>query len=68
MRLAMNMHDVTWRDPSSARRHSLGKAELIGEDKRLAVFGERLPPILVQRMDRHGEEAELRFLAVRSTP
>ena len=38
---------------------ALGEAELVGEDEGLAVLAQRLPPVLVQRMDRHGEEAEL---------
>ena len=38
---------------------AFGEAELVGEDERLAVLAQRLPPVLVQRMDRHGEEAEL---------
>ena len=37
---------------------SLNKAEFVGKYKSLAVFAQRLSPILVERMDRHGEEAE----------
>ena len=36
----------------------LGEAEFIGEQKGFAVLLQRLPPILGQGMDRHGEEAE----------
>jgi hypothetical protein len=36
---------------------ALDEAELVGEDEGLAVLAERFPPVLVQRMDRHGEEA-----------
>src|SRR4051794_23245978 len=36
-------------------------AELVREDKGLAIFPQRLPPILAQRMDRHGEETELHW-------
>ena len=38
---------------------AFGEAELVGEDEGLAILAQRLPPVLVQRMDRHGEEAEL---------
>jgi hypothetical protein len=38
---------------------TLGKAQLVGQDERLAILAQRCPPILVERMDRHGEEAEL---------
>ena len=38
---------------------ALHEAELVGQDERLAVLPERHPPILLERMDRHGEEAEL---------
>ncbi len=37
----------------------LGEAELVGEHEGFAVLAERLAPVLVERMDRHGEEAEL---------
>ena len=37
---------------------ALDEAELVGEDERLAVLAQRRPPVLAQRMDRHGEEAE----------
>ena len=40
---------------------AFGEAELVGEQERLAVLAQRLPPVLVQRMDRHGEEAELHW-------
>ena len=38
---------------------AFGVAELVGQDERLAVLAQRLPPVLVERMDRHGEEAEV---------
>ena len=38
---------------------ALGEAELVGKDESLAILAQGLPPILVQRMDRHGEKAEL---------
>ena len=34
------------------------EAKLIGQDECLAIFSQALPPILVQRMDRHGEETQ----------
>src|SRR4030088_45686 len=33
-------------------------AEFVRQDKGFAVLPQRLPPILAQRMDRHGEEAK----------
>ncbi len=38
---------------------AFGVAEFVGEQERLAILAQRLPPILVERMDRHGEEAEV---------
>jgi hypothetical protein len=38
---------------------TLGEAELVGEDESLTVLAQRLPPILVHRVDRHSEETEL---------
>src|SRR5882757_1314408 len=38
---------------------ALGVAELVGEDERLAILAQRGAPILVDGMDRHGEEAEI---------
>jgi len=34
-------------------------AELVRKDERLAILAQRLSPVLLDRMDRHGEEAEL---------
>jgi hypothetical protein len=34
------------------------KTELVGQNKRLAIFPERNTPILVEWMDRHGEETQ----------
>src|SRR3954453_18102238 len=41
-------------------------AELVGEDERLAILAQRNAPVLLDRMDRHGEEAEVHgaFLSV----
>jgi hypothetical protein len=38
---------------------ALGETELVGEDESLTIFPQRLPPVLVQRVDRHREETEL---------
>src|SRR5581483_6235400 len=38
---------------------ALDEAELVGEQERLAILAQRLPPVLVQRMDRHRKKAKL---------
>src|SRR5687768_14736774 len=38
---------------------TLDEAELVGEQEGLAILAQRLPPILAEAMDRHGEKAEL---------
>ena len=38
---------------------ALGESKFVGENKRLAVFTQRLTPILLERMDGHCEKAEL---------
>jgi hypothetical protein len=43
---------------------ALHEAELVGQDEGLAVLPERQPPVLLQRMERHGEEAEFHILAL----
>ena len=37
---------------------SFDKAELVSQQERLTILAQGLPPVLVQRMDRHGEKAE----------
>ena len=45
---------------------AFGVAELVGEDERLAILAQRLAPVLLERMDRHGEEAEIHRSHLRS--
>jgi hypothetical protein len=45
---------------------AFGVAELVGENESLAILAQRLPPVLVERMDRHGEEAEVHLILRRS--
>ena len=62
IRLAMNiMQEVMFSARSVAVLADIAfdEAELVGQDEGLAVLAQRCPPVLVQRMDRHGEEAEL---------
>ena len=40
---------------------AFGEAKLIGQHERFAILAQRLPPILLQGMDWHGEEAKLHF-------
>ena len=44
------------------------EAELVGEDESLAVLAQRLPPVLVLRVDRHREEAELHGVSGSGAP
>ena len=44
------------------------EAELVGEDESLAILAQRLPPVLVQRMDRHREEAKLHNVLTTESP
>ena len=41
---------------------SFGKPQLIGQQERFAVLFQRQPPILVDRMDRHGKKPEIHSL------
>jgi len=45
----------------------LAEPEFISQQERLAVLVERLPPILAERMDRHGKEPELHGLLFPTT-
>ncbi len=45
----------------------LGEAQLVREQERFAVLLQRQPPILVERMDRHGKEPELHRLLLPTT-
>jgi hypothetical protein len=40
-------------------RIAFDEPKLVGQYERLAVLGQAHPPILLERMDRHREEAEL---------
>jgi hypothetical protein len=41
----------------------LGEPEFVGQEEGFAIFAQRLPPILVERMDRHGKETEIHGLS-----
>src|SRR3954470_15206265 len=40
---------------------AFGVAELVGEDESLAILAQRHAPVFLQRMNRHGEEAEVHW-------
>ena len=46
----------------------LGEAEVVGQQECLAILRKALAPVLVHRMDRHGEEAELHDASRGSRP
>src|SRR4051794_20921822 len=45
---------------------ALGIAEFVREQERFAVLLQRLPPVLADRMHRHGEESELHSICASS--
>jgi hypothetical protein len=38
---------------------AFGESQLVGENECFTILAQRLPPVLVERMDRHCEETEL---------